>query len=396
MALTPPPPRPPWRLRAFALASRAALGLVAVVWVLLIVAWGALHFWIVPRAESWRPTVEAVATRALGVPVTIGAIEATAGGTVPTLTLRDVRLHDPRGHEALRLPRVRAVLSVTSLWRLGFDQLVIDGPSLEVRRLADGRLRVAGLDVSAAEGDSPVADWFFGQREFALRAGTLRWIDEQRPNAPPLALTAVDLVVRNPGLRHEFRLDATPPPEWGERFSLRGRFGRPFWQTHAGRWRDWSGELFLLAPRLDAQRLAAYIDMIALVGVRELRATGALRLWADVRRAHWRSVTADVQWSDVYVAWAPGANARPEPLAVTHLGGRLRLQRNDDTTVWSTEGLTITTGDGSDWPRGDVRFEYTLAPDGALRGWALSSDRLDLGVVQRLARVLPLGESINR
>ncbi|MFN3611110.1 YhdP family protein [Tepidimonas sp.] len=395
MTPTPTLSRPPWHLRTLTLASRVALGLAVAVWALLIVAWGALQFWIVPRAEAWRPTLEAVATRALGVRVTVGAIEAATAAGAATLTLRDVRLHDVRGHEALHLPRVLAALSVTSLWRLGFDQLVIDGPTLEVRRLADGRLQVAGLELASTGGDSPAADWFFGQREFVLRAGVLRWIDEQRPNAPPLALTAVDLVVRNPGLRHEFRLDATPPAEWGDRFSVRGRFARPFWQTHPGRWREWSGELFLLAPRLDAQRLEAYVDTASLWGVRELRATGALRLWADVRRAQWRAATADVQWSDVHVVWAPSAQARVEPLRVAHLGGRLGLQRDGDTTVWSTQGLTITTGDGSDWPRGDVRFEYALAPDGALRSWALSSDRLDLGVVQRLARVLPLGEAVN-
>ncbi|MDM7456622.1 MAG: YhdP family protein [Tepidimonas sp.] len=378
-----------------ALASRVALGLAVTAWALLIVAWVALEFWIVPRAQAWRPALEAVATRALGVRVSVGAIEAATDTGGATLTLRDVRLHDARGHEALHLPRVQAALSVASLWRLGFDQLVIDGPTLEVRRLADGRLQVAGLELSSAGDDSPAADWFFGQREFALRAGVLRWIDEQRPNAPPLALTAVDLVVRNPGLRHEFRLDATPPPEWGERLSVRGRFARPFWQTHPGRWREWSGELFVLAPRLDVQRLETYLDTAALWGVRELRATGAVRLWADVRRAQWRAATADVHWSHVHAVWAPNAQARVEPLRVARMSGRLGLQRDGNTTVWATQGLAITTGDGSDWPRGDVRFEYELAPDGGLRHWALSSDRLDLGVVQRLARVLPLGEAVH-
>jgi uncharacterized protein YhdP len=77
------------------------------------------------------------------------------------LTLRDVRLHDAQGHEALHLPRVQAALSVASLWRLGFEQLAIEGAVLEVRRRADGRLQVAGLDMSAATGDSRAADWFF-------------------------------------------------------------------------------------------------------------------------------------------------------------------------------------------------------------------------------------------
>jgi len=386
----------PRRLRAWTVVSRLALGLVVAAWSVLILAWGALHFWIVPRAEAWRPTLETVATRALGVRVTVGAIEATATGPIPAVTLRDVRLHDARGREALHLPRVLAALSVTSLWRLGFDQLVIEGPTLEVRRLANGRLQVAGLDVTVGDGDSPLVDWFFGQREFALRGGTLHWIDELRPGASPLTLHAVDLVVRNPGLRHDFRLDATPPADWGDRLSVRGRFSQPFWQTHAGRWREWSGEAYLEAARLDVQRLGAHVDLAASWGVAELRGLGALRLWGDVQRGQWRAVTADVQLADVHVAWAPAAHAGLAPLAVDRLAGRLALEREDGTTVWRTQGLTIVTADGGEWPRGDVRFDYALAPDGELRGWALSSDRLDLGVLQRLARVLPLGEAVNR
>lgn len=384
------------RLRLWAWATQLLFAGVVAVWLLLGVAWGALQFWIVPRAEAWRPALEAVATRALGVRVTVGAIEAAATGPVPGLTLRDVRLHDAQGHEALHLPRVQAALSVASLWRVGFEQLAIEGAVLEVRRLADGRLQVAGLDVNATPGDSRAADWFFGQREFALRGGRVRWVDEQRPDAPPLVLEQVDIVVRNPGWRHEFRLDATPPPEWGERFSVRGRFSRPLWQTHPGRWRDWSGEAYLEAPRLDLQRLGQYVDTAALWGVRAGRATGALRLWADVQRGQWRAAVADVQWSDVQIAWARTAETNIEPLAVAHLGGRLGVQRDGDTMVWTTQGLTITTADGAEWPRGDVRFELAQAGDGALRRWMLTSDRLDLGVLQRLARVLPLGDAVNR
>ncbi|MCX7693306.1 MAG: YhdP family protein [Tepidimonas taiwanensis] len=396
MTPTPASSTAPRRLRLLAWGSGLLLALAVLAWAVLLAAWGVLHGWIVPRADAWRPALEAVATRALGVRVSIGAIEATTTGAVPAFTLRDVRLHDAAGHEALHLPRVLASLSVASLARLGVEQLVVEGPTLEVRRLADGRLQVAGIAVQDTQGDSAAADWLFDQREFALRGGTLRWVDEQRPGAPPLELTDVDLVLRNPGLRHEFRLDATPPADWGERLSLRGRFTQPFWATHEGRWRDWSGEVFLLAPWLDAARLGQYVDLDADWGVRELRAAGALRLWAQIRRGQWLGATADVHWQDARIVWVPSVGPTVEPLAVTHVAGRLAVQRDGDTTTWETQGLTITTADGGAWPRGDVRFAYTLAPDGGLRRWTLTSDRLDLGVLQRLARVLPVGEAVNR
>jgi uncharacterized protein YhdP len=133
-------------------------------------------------------------------------------------------LIDAQGRVALSLARVLVTVSPRSLWRRGFEQIYIDQPALDVRRDRDGRLSVAGFDVSGAGGsDTGAADWFFSQAEFVIRGGTLRWIDEQRA-LPALALTQVNLVSRNLGRHHDFRLDATPPADWGSRFEVQARF----------------------------------------------------------------------------------------------------------------------------------------------------------------------------
>ena len=46
--------------------------------------------------------------------------------------------------------------------------------------------------------------------------------------APPLVLSEVDFVVRNKSRRHALRLDATPPTEWGQRFTVAGAPARNF------------------------------------------------------------------------------------------------------------------------------------------------------------------------
>jgi hypothetical protein len=150
--------------------------------------------------------------------------------------LDEVVLMDAEGREALRLPAVQAALSVRSLWRLGFDQLVIDGPVLDIRRTTDGRLLLAGIPLEPDDdrGSGGMLDWFFDQTEFAIRGGTLRWTDDQRPDAVPLELNGIAMVFRNQGRQHQFRLDASPPPDWGQPFTLQGQFSRPVWQTRAG------------------------------------------------------------------------------------------------------------------------------------------------------------------
>ena len=214
-----PTTHPTRLLKIVAGLARWSLGLLLAFWRLLTIAWGALHGWIVPRIGDFRPQLEAHAARALGVPVQIGAIAAHTEGLIPSIELSDVTLLDAAGRSALRLPRVVVALSPRSLLKGGFEQLYIEEPELDVRRTADGRIQVAGLDFSQQQGeDNAAADWLFSQGEVFIRGGTVRWTDEQR-GAPELALEKVDLLLRNGNWHHHMRLDATPPPESGSRAS---------------------------------------------------------------------------------------------------------------------------------------------------------------------------------
>ncbi|MBC7602412.1 MAG: TIGR02099 family protein, partial [Ramlibacter sp.] len=205
------PPTPSRLLRSYAAGVKWAMWLLLAAWLVLVLAWGALHGFIVPRIGELRPDLEIEVGRVLGVPVRIGSVTARSEFLIPSFELLDVVLLDPQGRPALTLPRVVAALSPRSLWNLGFEQLYVDKPELDIRRAADGKIFVAGLDFSrSSDNAGNGADWFFGQTEFVIRGGTIRWTDEMR-GAPPLALANVDFVMRNGTRRHALRLDATPP-----------------------------------------------------------------------------------------------------------------------------------------------------------------------------------------
>ena len=170
-------------LKTLSVAARLLLWLVLASWSLFALTWGTLHWWIVPRIGEWRPELERWASEAVGVPVKVGSISAQSTSArqgllpafVPVVELRDVRLYDAQGRAALELPQVRVALSVASVWRGGVEQVVIDRPVLDVRRTSEGRIEVAGLDLSGPDtGDDAAADWFFSQREFAIRQGIVR------------------------------------------------------------------------------------------------------------------------------------------------------------------------------------------------------------------------------
>ena len=119
-----PKPLPTRQIRRLASLARWSLGLVLGLWLLLASVWGVLHFWIVPRIGEWRPELEALASRSLGIPVSIGKLAAYRSGLVPTFELGDVVLKDPASQsEALRLLKVVVAVSAHSLLTLGVDWL---------------------------------------------------------------------------------------------------------------------------------------------------------------------------------------------------------------------------------------------------------------------------------
>ena len=384
--MTESPSHPSRRLKFVAGCARWALGALLVFWLLLAAAWAGLHGWIVPRISDFRPQLEQRAQRALGVPVRIAGISARSEGVFPTVELTGVALLDAQGREALRLPRVVVALSPRSLLRFGFEQIYIEGPELDVRRAADGRIFVAGLAFrESGDAGSGAADWLFAQPEVAIRGGLLRWTDEQR-GAAPLALSQVDLVLRGGGWRHGVRLDATPPPEWGDRFTLRGRFRQPLLTTHGGDWRRWSGQLFADFSRVDVSRLNQYADLGAL---QVARGHGALRAWVDVQRGQIAGGTADVALGDVQATLDQGL----PPLVLSTVTGRLGGRWLDGGFEFDTRGLQFLTGDGLRWPGGNLSLRHTGRGQPGEQG-ELQADRLDLAALSQIAASLPLGDEL--
>ncbi|MFT4268269.1 MAG: TIGR02099 family protein, partial [Xenophilus sp.] len=362
-------PSPSRLLRTTARMARGLLWLLIAAWLLLVLCVVILHGWIVPRIGQWRGALEAQATRVVGMPVRIGAIEARSDGLFPTLELRDVRLQDAQQQDALRLARVVVGVSPRSLWRLSFEQLYVERPEAQVRRDAQGRLHVAGLDLSAdTGGGSRAADWFFSQRELVVEGGTVRWSDEQRA-APPLLLTDVRFVARNGARSHRLRLDATPPAGWGERFTLMGAFRQPLLSLRSGDWRHWNGEAYAELPRIDVTRLGQYVALDA--RIRE--GSGALRAWVDVRDGQPAGGAADLALDRVDAVLGEGL----EPLVLRQLTGRLMARSTSALFEFSTRDLQFTAGDGVRWPGGNLWFHRAAARGRAPESGALRADRID-------------------
>ncbi len=374
-------------LKKLTFFARWSLWLLSLAWGVFLVAWGGLHWLIVPRIGDFRPQLEAKAAQVLGVPVRIGAITAYSHGMIPSFEITQVQLFDAQGREALRLPRVLAALSPRSVWNLGFDQLYIDRPQLNIRRAANGTIYVAGLDFSkkSGESDHSAVDWFFSQIEFVIHDGAVEWTDEMN-SRPTLALNQVDLVLRNRARHHDLRFDATPPDAWGDRFSIRAKFLQPLLSRDSRRWRTWDGQVFGDFARVDLSELRRYAD----IGVDLRQGNGAVRAWVDVNRAQVSAVVADIALAQVDVTLGTDLQALEMQSVLGRLGARM-LPRGFEVTAQS---LAFDTRDGLHWPAGNISALYLSADASESARGEFKADKLDLATLSQIADRLPIDHKV--
>lgn len=359
--------------RLFSLGGWALLALYFLVGLTIVIGRLWLPVWLTEQREWLAAEVSA----RLGLPVTIGAIEASWPGLNPRLLLRQVAIHDQAQREALRFERIDAELSLRSLFAAEpvFAQIGLFAPALEIRRQPDGRLLVAGLPVSEAS-EPGMLSWLLRQGRIRVEGARIAWFDEMR-GAPALVLSEVDGELQNFFGRHRFALRARPPAEAAERFELRA---------------DWRGDA---APLAEKGRL--YVELLAAdlalwrqwadlpFGLASGR--GSVRLWLE-GAANEASAVADLALADLSLQAAPEL---PE-LLVERLSGRIVVERENDRLAARVLSVDLIGRDG-------VRLEGfsgegEFVPAGRKAGGKLVVARLDLGAVTRLARHLPLPANV--
>jgi len=178
------------------LAARlGAGGMRLLLWTLRAVGWLALtayfvfcltliglRLWWMPHIDDWRGEIERRASEVLKQQVSIGRIEASWQGFNPRLQLTNVQLHDSTGAVSLALPQIEAVLSWTSVPTLqaSVKSLIVLAPEVEVRRVSDSRLKIAGMliDLEATDSSAAALDWLLEQRHVAVTHAIVHYYDE--------------------------------------------------------------------------------------------------------------------------------------------------------------------------------------------------------------------------
>jgi len=349
-------------------------------WSLLLLGWGSLHIFIVPRIDDYRPLLQRQASQTLGLRVEIANVSVLGGWWTPQLRIQDVRLFDAQDREAMRLPQVDVVVSARSLLRGKFEQLVIDQPEVDIRRDTQGHIWVAGLD-TAQSIDGAGVDWFFSQPEFLIRDGVLHWRDELR-DSPELSLTHVNVVMQNSLYQHLLRVDVTPPVDLGQRLSVQGKFSQNPLQR-SGDLRLWSGELYANAPDIDLSSLRQWLRFDRGIAIYEGK--GGVRIWTDWAHGQLTGVTADMALDAVDARLGDSL----KPLVLRHVSGRIGAKWSEGDNEINSQDLVFDTQEGERWPGGVLRMNWQ---GDDFRTGNLTADRLDLEALAQISQRLPLPE----
>jgi len=370
------PPRSRWRA-----VLRFAGWALVVVYFLFASIILALRYWVLPKIGEYKGGIERSVSTILGKSVTIGMIEAGWQGLRPELFLRDVTIHDRDGRAALALPGVEAIFSWTSVvvGSPRFYSLAFDRPRLEIRRDKSGELFVAGMELQTAQaGDPRAAQWLLAQRELAIRDAAVTWIDEQR-GAPALALTEVNMVLRD-GFTHRFALRAKAPPELASMLDVRG-------ELRGGTFGGRNARLF---AALDYTDLAAWQQWFDYPFVLQ-SGKGAVRLWLEFSDKTLIDATADVALSQVSTRLRKDLPLFELESLQGRLGGG---QREDQGFEIFGSRITLTTGTGVTLPPADFRVRWQPAATGAPPKGEFEIDTLALAPLAQLAEYLPFPKAV--
>jgi uncharacterized protein (TIGR02099 family) len=359
----------------------------AVAAIIIAISGAALYLRLVvmPDVDRYKPDIEALASKTIGMPVSIGAIEADWWGLNPRFSLRQIRLRQSGANAPLNLSQVDATLSWLSLfvWDARLTSLVLNVPELEVRRDAQGTIYVADIPVNLPGPPSPFPDWLLRQRHVVVSDGRLTWKDELL-GAPPLVLSKVNLILRNRGGKHQIGLTARPPQDSAGGLDVRAELsGRSLQHPQ-----EWNGRVYL---RADGVSMPALHRWAPWTQEQVHQGQGDVRFWLDLSKGQVSGLTGDVRLQDVRVSLAQDHR----DLNFRRLSGRLGWSRNRELHTLLAHGLSFTTGDGQSVDSTDLRVQTHLAADGKLTLRSARAEKLRIEALTTLSGAVPMPRAIH-
>ncbi|WP_233800029.1 YhdP family protein [Paraburkholderia sp. HP33-1] len=352
-----------------------------------------LRYVVLPRADLFRPRIEAAVSDKLSAQFTIGRLAPHWSGFQPGLDVTNLVIRDHDGQPALTIPHATATMSWRSLWLFhpALSSLIVDQPDVLVSRSEDGVLSVAGVPVPTRHsGNDILSTWLLRQQAIVVRGGVLRWRDSTRKE-PELALRDIRIAILNDGYDHRMALQAPPDGQ-----VLKGPLDFRTSFRHAplsaiGKPINWSGQAYVSTGPVDLPTLARYVEF----PIETFAGRVDNAIWIDFREGRMTQASGQLNGNDVALRVSP---TQPKLLLpVAHFLWRVGAGEGDYTLQLSD--LRAELGqppleDGTpltrilDFETLDSRYRTATLQHGQLL--SISGDRVDLGILAEFSRALPL------
>mgnify|MGYP002073523986 FL=1 len=380
-----------WPRRAASVLRWTAWAAFASV-ILLGLSWLALRYYVWPNLDRWRPAIESRIAQTVGRPVKLGPLSTGFAGLRPRLVAREVRIDDEDGEQAFAAAEIRAVLSLRSLaaGRFALTLLEIDSPTLRIERVAERRVRLAGLDIDL---DTPVdqelLERLFAQRRIVLQHAQVHWHD--RFAGESAVLDDIEFALDSAGRRHRVSLRAPVLPGLASDVDLAVEFRRPPF-AGTGDWRKWQGEIRIGAAELDLATLAQRWQrrgVAAAPGVTVRAGQARLRGWSHFEAGALVDGFLDLAADEIDA----DLDGRALPLRTLAAEAQARRQPDGSTRV-DFPVLRVSDAQGWSLTASHEGSKLVLSPQGAPVAARLALDRFEAAEVAKLLGRLPLPEAL--
>ena len=242
---------------------RIPLLLITVIAALTLLGYGLFKWVAWPALERLQPQIEQMASKIVGAPVAIGAIEPGFNGLHPVVVLSRIATAD--GQIQIQQAQVELSLRALATGQLKLRRLALDGVAIDARIAPNGHWHLAGLqfdplsntdmDAATRKKIANALQWALEQNSLSLQELSLKLTDERPQRNQAIKVSRVQiatLALENIGRRHRLNLVTD---QFGE---FQSEWRHPA-RIPAGDWTQWYGGSNWTSTKLVSGGLLSYL-----------------------------------------------------------------------------------------------------------------------------------------
>lgn len=365
--------------------------LIAILAIFIIAAL-AIRFILFPNIAEYKDDFATYASQKLGQKITIGDINTGWDDISPHFSLKNIDLFDAENRSVFHLNNAEANISWLSIPLLNphLSNLTIIQPEVTIRREANGKIYLAGIDLSGPS-KPDFANWLLTQREISIKNAQVTWLDDLR-QAPPLSLKDLSLKIQNPSWksifgRHTFEFSALPSTGTQRPIIANGYFIG----SDVSKIKEWHGELFAEANQADLAVWRPWLDY----PVNILSGTGNTKAWLDFADAKIEKIKTQSSLSNLSITLENHAsNAQTDTLIANKFSGIVSWTNLKDVQTIYAQDIKLKTNTGLNITNGNGYYAISAK---AGKPWAktvFQLDQLDLATIKQLSSYFKLSPNV--